>query len=56
MGVTREDLFSGDSAPEPATPGSYGVAPPAFRLPDATRVGAVHLQVGDLARSSAYYE
>jgi catechol 2,3-dioxygenase len=34
----------------------YGIAPPAFRLPDATHVGAVHLQVGDLARSLGYYE
>ena len=29
----------------------YGIAPPGFRLPDATRVGAVHLQIGDLQRS-----
>src|SRR5512145_257001 len=34
----------------------YGIAPPAFRLPDATHVGAVHLQVSDLARSLGYYE
>jgi catechol 2,3-dioxygenase len=33
----------------------YGIRPPAYRLPDATRVGAVHLQVSDLARSLAYY-
>lgn len=35
---------------------SYGVRPPAYRLPDATHLGAVHLQVSDLARSVAYYE
>ena len=35
---------------------SYGVAPPAFRLPDASHVGAVHLQVVDLQRSVSYYE
>jgi catechol 2,3-dioxygenase len=35
---------------------SHGVPPPAFRLPDATRVGAVHLQVSDLARSLDYYQ
>lgn len=29
---------------------------PLVRLPDATHVGAVHLQVSDLARSLAYYE
>jgi catechol 2,3-dioxygenase len=34
----------------------YGVAPPGFRLPDATRIGAVHLQVADLARSLDYYQ
>jgi catechol 2,3-dioxygenase len=33
----------------------YGIAPPGFRLPDATHVGAVHLQVADLARSIDYY-
>jgi len=35
---------------------SYGIRPPAYRLPDATHLGAVHLQVSDLARSVAYYE
>ena len=34
----------------------YGVAPPAFRLPDASHIGAVHLQVVDLQRSRSYYE
>jgi len=34
----------------------YGVAPPGFRLPDATRVGGVHLLVSDLQRSMEYYE
>lgn len=33
----------------------FGVAPPGFRLPDATQLGEVHLQVADLARSVAYY-
>ena len=33
-----------------------GIAPPGFRLPDATRIGRVRLQVRDLARSVAYYE
>src|SRR3954470_1741440 len=35
---------------------SYGIAPPAFRLPDATHVGGVRLQVSDLRRSMDYYE
>jgi catechol 2,3-dioxygenase len=34
----------------------YGIRPPGYRLPDATHLGAVHLQVSDLARSVAYYE
>lgn len=47
---------SQNSAPEPATAGSYGVAPPAYRLPSETRVGAVRLQVADLGRSLEWYE
>jgi catechol 2,3-dioxygenase len=38
-----------------ATP-AYGIAPPNFRLPDATRIGRVRLQVADLDRSIGYYE
>jgi catechol 2,3-dioxygenase len=34
----------------------YGIAPPGFRLPDATHLGRVRLQVADLDRSVAYYE
>lgn len=33
----------------------YGVAPPGFRLPAATHVGVVRLQVSDLSRSLDYY-
>jgi len=33
-----------------------GVAAPRFRLPPATRIGVVRLQVADIARSLAYYE
>src|SRR5579885_3167915 len=35
---------------------SYGIAPPGYRLPDATHIGRVRLQVADLERSIAYYE
>jgi catechol 2,3-dioxygenase len=35
---------------------AYGIAPPAFRLPDATHVGGVRLQVSDLRQSVEYYE
>jgi catechol-2,3-dioxygenase len=34
---------------------AYGIAPPSYRLPAATHVGAVRLQVADLDRSVAYY-
>jgi len=34
----------------------YGVAPKGYRLPPATHVGRVRLQVADLERSIAYYE
>jgi len=34
----------------------YTVAPPGFRLPAETRLGAVRLQVADLARSIEYYQ
>jgi catechol 2,3-dioxygenase len=33
----------------------YGIAPPGYRLPDATHIGRVRLQVSDLERSTAYY-
>ena len=34
----------------------YGIAPPGYRLPEATHLGRVRLQVADLDRSLAYYE
>lgn len=37
-------------------PRAHGVAPPLFQLPDATRLGPVHLQVSDLPRSLDYYQ
>jgi catechol 2,3-dioxygenase len=33
-----------------------GIAPPAYRLPDALRLGRVALQVSDLERSLGYYQ
>lgn len=35
---------------------SYGVAPPGFRAPNATRLGMVRLQVGDLETSLGWYQ
>ena len=34
----------------------YGIAPTGYRLPEATRLGRVRLQIADLARSIRYYE
>ncbi|HEX5818117.1 MAG TPA: VOC family protein [Gemmatimonadales bacterium] len=53
MGAGSRDIFDGTG--EPATPGSYGEPPRGYRLPEATRLGPVRLQVADLARSLAYY-
>jgi len=42
---------------QPSSPGmSYGIAPAGFRLPTATRIGRVRLQVADLSRSLSYYQ
>ena len=38
------------------TSAPYGIQPPAFRLPGATRLGPVRLSVSDLGRSIAFYE
>ena len=38
------------------TSSSVGIAPPGYRLPDATRLGRVRLQVADLTRSLSFYE
>jgi catechol 2,3-dioxygenase len=56
MGATTQDIFGTATGAQPATPGSYGEAPRGFRLPEATRLGRVRLQVADLARSLAFYE
>lgn len=55
MGVSRQAIF-GATTGEQATPGSYGVHPKGRRLPDELSLGAVHLQVADLARSVDYYQ
>jgi catechol 2,3-dioxygenase len=56
MTATAHDLFGAGAAAQPATPGSYGEPPRGYRLPDATHLGAVRLQVADLDRSVAFYE
>lgn len=56
MGATTRDIFGTAPRAEPATPGSYGEPPRGVRLPAATRLGPVRLQVADLARSLAFYK
>lgn len=56
MAVTRNDIYGEQPTPQPAAPGSYGMPPQGYRLPEATRLGQVRLQVADLARSLAFYE
>lgn len=54
MTTSMEDAF--DSTTAAADPGSYGVAPSGHRLAGNIRLGPVHLQISDLARSVAFYE
>ena len=56
MGARVHELFGDPSRNVPATPDSYGVHPPGFRLPASTHLGGVTLQVSDLARSRHFYE
>jgi catechol 2,3-dioxygenase len=56
MGASTRDIFGRAEGAEPAAPGTYGRAPDGFRLPDATRLGPVRLQVADLRRSLAFYQ
>lgn len=55
MTVTKRDIFGATGA-EAATAGSYGEPARNGRLPDATRLGEVRLQIADLERSLEYYE
>ena len=50
--IAHRDLDALDGVSFPAdhtgvTPGSYGIAPTGFRLPDSTRLGAVTLRIAD---------
>ncbi|MCA0374035.1 MAG: VOC family protein [Gemmatimonadetes bacterium] len=53
--TTRSDDLFGADRPDAAPPGSYGRRPAQGRLPDALRLGPVHLQVSDLDRTLAWY-
>jgi catechol 2,3-dioxygenase len=48
----RRDEADGTNAGDD---GAWGTSPPGYRLPAATRVGAVRLQVADLERSLTWY-
>lgn len=54
MGVTTDD-FGGPGGAQVATLGSYGEAPRGYRLPEATRLGRVRLQIADMQRSLTFY-
>lgn len=60
MGVSSHDRSAAqaDSGPgaDRTLAGSYGRPPAGYRLPPATRLGAVELQVSQLPRSLAYYQ
>jgi catechol 2,3-dioxygenase len=56
MGSSTRDIFGAGRSGENASPGSYGEAPAGYRLPAATRLGPVRLQVADLERSLQFYE
>lgn len=56
MGVSTHELFPESTTLTAATPGTYGLRPAGYRLPDATRIRDVTLQVSDLTRSREFYE
>lgn len=60
MGVSSRDMFGAqadtNTGADRALAGSYGRPPAGYRLPAATRLGAVELQVSNLARSLEYYQ
>ena len=56
MSTTTIDIFGTATEPQPAVPGSYGVAQGGYRLPEATRLGQVRLQIADLERSLEFYQ
>lgn len=55
MSISSQNLFGRFPAIQPAVAGSYGEAPHSRRFSPALRLGAVHLQVSHLERSSAWY-
>jgi len=56
MGTGLRDIFGETASEQSATADNYGLRPPAYRLPDATRIRSVTLQVSNLTRSRDFYE
>lgn len=56
MGVTTQAIFGAALEAHPAAADTYGQRPSGFRLPAATRLGKVRLQIADLERSLAFYQ
>lgn len=56
MGVTTQAIFGAAPEAQPAAPDTYGQRPSGFRLPEATHLGRVRLQIADLDRSLAFYQ
>jgi catechol 2,3-dioxygenase len=54
--MTARSPEPGGASGAPSDVEEHGVVAPRFRLPPATHIGAVRLQVADIARSLAYYE
>ena len=56
MGFITSNVVPDDSRRDALASGvQVGIRPDGYRLPDAARIGAVRLQVSDLARSLVYY-
>lgn len=55
MSRKASSSIAGSPGPAGTDRPSYGIAAPGYRLPAATRLGPVRLQVADLARSLPYY-
>ncbi len=55
MSVSKSDMFGSADSAQPALPGTYGEAPPGYRLPAGLALGPVHLQVSNLDRSLEWY-
>lgn len=56
MGAGTRDIFGDGTDAQFAAPDTYGQPPSGFRLPQATRLGRVSIQVADLNRSLEFYE